>query len=102
MMNSLTLDKAMELYEILGAHVPEVEDENSNALEFIGKIVSNAGSSSSPQDYIDAIILMSGLSLDVIKEMDSGERLELFITGVAENKVIQLKSFCDTMGFNHG
>jgi len=38
-MNTLTLDKAAELYEVLGSYIPEVED-SIDAIKFIGKIVN--------------------------------------------------------------
>jgi len=91
----------MELYRIIGKHLPET-DENDSGIDFIGKIVENARQSSTPQDYIDAIILLSGESLLSISKMSSDQRLEIFISGLVDNKILQLKAFCNTMGFNHG
>jgi hypothetical protein len=51
-MEALTLDKAIELYEILGAHIPDVESEDIDATEFIGKIVHNIRESEQHKDYV--------------------------------------------------
>jgi hypothetical protein len=100
-MNSLTLDKAMELYEILGAHVPEVEDENSNALEFIGKIVKSIKESEEHQRYVDAVMLMADIEWEELKELDSTSVLELFIDGLSINRIVSLKMFCEEIGFGY-
>jgi hypothetical protein len=100
MMESLTLSKAMELYEILGPHIPEV-DEDEDPLEFIGKIITHINSSNQHEDYTLSVELMSEKSWEEIKKFTSSEVLELFIDGLIANKIIQLKSFCDTVGFSH-
>lgn len=97
-MESLTLDKALELYEILGAHIPNVDDEDIGALEFIGKIVGNIKESGKHQNYVDAVMLMSGKEWEEIKEATSDQILEMFADGLFINKIVSLKVFCDQMG----
>jgi hypothetical protein len=99
-MESLTLSKAMELYEILGPHIPEV-DEDEDLLEFVGKIIEHINSSNQHEDYTLSVELMSEKSWKEIKNLTSEEVLRLFIEGLIANKIIQLKSFCDTVGFSH-
>jgi hypothetical protein len=101
MMNSLTLDKAMELYEILGAHIPEVEDENVDALEFIGKIIKRINDSNNHKDYTLSVEVMSGKSWEEIKQLNSDEVLDLFIDGLVNNKIISLKIFCESVGLDY-
>jgi hypothetical protein len=98
-MNSLTLDKAMELYEILGAHVPEVEDDTL-AWDFIGKIIDNV-SDSDPVAYTKAIEIMTDKTLQELQELGSENRLELFSMGLSHNRILDLKSFCDMLGFSY-
>ena len=100
MMEALTLDKAMELYELLGAHIPEV-DATDDPLEFIGKITSSIVASEQHKDYTDAIMLMSGKEWEGVKIMTSDEVLELFIDGLLTNKIVSLKLFCNKMGFSY-
>ena len=99
-MKPLTLDKAVELYKILGDHVPEIS-EDETALQFIGKIVNNIRQSKQHENYIDAVMLMSDKEWSEIKQMESESVLDLFIAGLTENKIVQLKSFFDAVGFNH-
>ena len=101
-MESLTLDKALELYEILGAHIPDVKNENINALEFIGKIVRNIRESEKHQNYVDAVMLMSGKEWKELKIFESDEVLSLFIEGLSVNRIVDLKVFCKEIGFNYG
>jgi hypothetical protein len=49
-----------------------------------------------------AVILMSGQSWEEIKILTSEEVLELFVEGLATNRIVQLKYFCDEVGFKHG
>jgi hypothetical protein len=99
-MESLTLSKAMELYEILGPHIPEV-DKDEDPLEFIGKIVRSIRESDEHERYVDAVMLMSGVEWEELKQLDSNEVLELFVNGLSKNKIVSLKSFCDSVGFSH-
>ena len=100
-MNALTLDKAMELHEILGAHIPET-DEDITAWDFIGKIVRDINSSGDHRAYTLAIELMSDKTLQDLQEMDSAERLKLFTEGLIQNRILKLKFFCKQVGFKHG
>ena len=101
MSNPLTLDKALQLYDILGKHLPEIDDD-IDALEFIGTIVKGIRESGQHKDYTDSVMLMSNKSWEEIKEMQFDDVLELFIDGMATNKIIELKSFCETMGYSYG
>ena len=100
-MEALTFSKAMELYELLGAHIPEMEDKRVDELEFIGKIVHNIRESEQHKDYTDAIMLMSEKEWKEVKIMTSDEVLELFIEGLSTNKIVNLKIFCDRIGFSY-
>lgn len=99
MMESLTLDKATELYELLGNHVPEVRGDNIDALEFIGRIVKNINASGHHEAYTLSIELMSGITLQELQEMPPEYRLELFTSGLVRNRILKLVSFYNKMGF---
>jgi len=98
-MNPLTLDKAFHLYDLIGKYLPEA-NEDADALEFIGTIVNNIKVSKNHRSYVDAVMLMSGKSWEEIKEMQYDEVLGLFISGLSTNKIIELKSFCELIGYN--
>jgi len=100
-MNPLTLDKAFQLYDIIGKYLPEINEED-DALEFIGTILDNLDESNQRQNYVDAIMLMFDVTLDELQEMPSEERINLFISGLSENKIIELKSFCNLVGYSYG
>jgi hypothetical protein len=100
-MEALTFSKAMELYEIIGEYVPDVEDKNTDALEFIGKIVKNIRESEQHKDYVDAVMLMSEKEWEELKTLSSDEVLSLFIEGLTTNRITSLKIFCNEMGFSH-
>jgi len=100
-MKPLTIDKALELNELLKDHIPPVDDDH-DALHFVGKIMDSINLSKRHDDYIDAVVLMSGQDWEEIKFLDSEKILELFIDGLSINRVVSLKSFCDVMGINNG
>jgi len=99
-METLTLRKALELYDILGKYIPEA-NENEDMIEFIGKITHNIRASENHKDYINSIILMSKKEWKTIKELNSEEVLELFVEGLSVNKISSLKIFCDKIGFRN-
>ena len=101
-MNPLTLDKALQLYDIIGKYLPEIEGDDIDALKFVGTITKNIKESNHHRDYTDAVMLMSEKTWEEIKEMQSDEVLELFVDGLATNKIIELKSFCNAMRYSHG
>ena len=98
-MEALTLIKAMELYELLGNHIPEVDESNIDALGFIGRIVDNINTSGHHEAYTLSIELMSGKTLQDLQEMIPEEILSLFTEGLMQNKILDLKSFCSKAGF---
>jgi hypothetical protein len=100
-MEALTFNKALELYELLGKHIIDIS-EVDDPLKFIGNITSSITQSEQHKDYTDAVILMSGKSWEEIKQLEPEEVLTLFIDGLSINKIATLKSFCDSIGFNHG
>ena len=101
-MESLTLDNALKLYEILGAHIPETKDKDITAWDFIGRIVKDINSSEDHAAYTLSIELMSGKTLQDLQEMSSESRLELFTECLIQNKILVLVSFCKNIGFNYG
>jgi hypothetical protein len=49
--------------------------------------------------YTVALELMSGNTLYELKEMSSEERINLFTGGLIQNKILDLKYFCEQVGF---
>lgn len=101
MVETLTLEKALELYDILGKYIPDPED-NVDVLEFIGKIISNMNSSGDNLAYSLSLELMSGKTLQELDELGSDGRLALFTECLSNNQVLSLKSFCKNIGYSNG
>lgn len=99
-MEALTFSKVMELYELLGAHIPDIS-EDDDPLEFVGKIISNIAESGQHEDYTNAVVLMSDKLWEEIKQLESEEVLDLFLDGLIVNKIAKLKVFCDSIGFSY-
>lgn len=98
-MKPLNLPEALELYEILGKHLPEEVDDE--ILDFVGKIVSSVNKTGQG-DYVDSIVLMTKQDVEELDEQHIEEVLGLFIMGLTENKVLQLQTFCSSIGLNYG
>ena len=99
-MEALTFNKAMELYELLGSHIPDI-NETDDPLEFVGKITINITKSGQHEDYTNAVMLMSEKPWEEIKQLESEEVLDLFLDGLIINKIAKLKVFCGTIGFSY-
>jgi hypothetical protein len=98
-MKPLNLPEALELYEIIGKHIPEEIDEE--ILSFVGKIVSSANKMGQG-DYASSVILMTKQSAEELNEQPIEEILGTFMIGLTENKILQLQTFCNSIGLNYG
>lgn len=96
----LNLEKAIQLYEIIGRFIPEVENRNYDILDFAGKIVNNIIDSQQHRVYLEAISLMTGYSVEeLIANNEPKDLLLLFINGIAENNLIKLKFIMESLGY---
>jgi hypothetical protein len=95
----LTLDKAVQLYELLGSHIPEY-NEGDETIDFIEKMVHSIRTNGTGTEYIEAVELMSGMPLETLSQFAPIEILDLFTESIAENQIISLKGFLDKVGYN--
>ena len=93
----LPINKALELYDILGKYIPEPED-GEQTIDFIGKIIDNIAKDESGA-YADAIMLMTGHTLKELEEFSSEYLLELFAVGLSVNDISGLKKFCKDINY---
>ena len=98
-MTSLNLEKALELYSIIGKHLPENVDENLDVLDFIGTIVNNIKESGNHRDYLDSVLILTEQDEQDILQLESIEVLNMFTQGLMDNRIISLKKFCESI--NH-
>ena len=88
----LNLEKALQLYDLLGEYLPEDADE-SQFIDFVGKIMHNIREDESSV-FVDALVLMTGNTEDEILDFPPEHGLQLFVTGLVINDVIRLREFC--------
>jgi len=98
-MTSLNLEKALELYSIIGKHLPENVDGNLDVLDFIGTIVNNIKESGNHRDYLDSVLILTEQDEQDILQLESIEVLNMFTQGLMDNQIISLKKFCESI--NH-
>lgn len=98
-MKPLTLDKAMQLYDLIGEYIPNITSENEDSLHFIGTIINNIKDSGNHQAYIDAVSLMSNTSVEELLKTDYKNVLNLFMEGLVENQILSLQAFCRGIGY---
>lgn len=97
-MKPLSINKALQLYKILAPHFPEEIDDSFN---FVGKIIDNIKNSGNHRKYIEAIALMADMDFEEVLQYDpKTEAIEMFAEGLAINKIMQLKLFCEKVGIN--
>jgi hypothetical protein len=88
------------LYRLVGEYLPDMPDEDSDILEFIGKVVDNMIKAGQLTNYADAILLTSGKTIEDIKDLEPPEIIKLFVTGLSENNIFAFKEFLDEVNFN--
>ena len=95
----LPLRKALQLYDLIGSHIPE-HVEGEHIIDFVGKIVNSIAEEKSTA-YIDALILMTGDSLNVLQGFSSVTLLEMFTVGLTVNDIIGLNKFCKEINYGN-
>jgi hypothetical protein len=98
-MNIPDLNKATQLYEILGKYVPVIPNENY--LDYINAIFENIKEDGNYRAYFDAIQLMTGKDYDELTRQEPIDVLEIFIQSLIEWKIIELIAFYRNVGYGN-
>ena len=93
----LPINKALQLYDILGEFLPDAIDDGQ-IVDFVGKIVDNIASKQSGA-YADAIMLMTNYDLEKLQGFSTSELLEMFTAGLIVNNIMELKKFCKEINY---
>ena len=97
-MNPLNLEKALQLYTIIGKHLPENVDKDMKVLDFVGIILDSIIKKNEHSALVQSTALMSGIYIDNIRALESNDIIELFSEGLIINNVLDLKKFCKSLG----
>lgn len=95
----LNLKDALLLYDLIGKHVPKNIDENTDVLNFVGKIINSIIDTNEHKRYIEAIILTSGKSQNEILSLEINDAVILFSEGLIANHIVLLCKFCEDLGY---
>ena len=98
-MEPLNLTNALKLYDVLHEYLPEYK-EDEDVLEFVGKIVKNIRNSNKHRDYLEAVSIMTNVSIETLIEYEPNEVLEEFTRGLILNDVVSLKEFAKRVGYS--
>ncbi|MBU2051389.1 MAG: hypothetical protein KKH61_20770 [Gammaproteobacteria bacterium] len=96
----LNLTDALKLYDILKDHLP-VDATNLTAFHYAGKILDSIITKETHEDYLDAVALMNKCEIDDLIQNDVSEVFAAFIDGLIENEILEIKNFCEKVGY-HG
>jgi hypothetical protein len=95
---ALNLEKALELYDLLGKYIPDAT--NIDMLAFIGKMIDSIIDDDG-DIYFRAIQLMTGLKEKDVLKMDAEELFIAFSDYILANKILELQQFCVRIGYNN-
>lgn len=90
----LPIIEALKLYDILGKYIPSDMDHDETVIEFAGRIIDNVVEDRSTA-IIDALVLMTKMSVSELGGFSSDYQLKLFADGLIINDVVSLKRFCE-------
>ena len=96
----LNFDEALRLYDMLSDYLPDNVDLQKPVIEIVGTIVEEITEDHSSA-YIDAIMLLTGHSLEAIAEFPVHYLLEQFVHGLMVNKIFELQLFCKEIGYGN-
>lgn len=96
-MNTLNLNDASRLYEMIGKYIPEVPDDD--ILDYVYKILDNIKNGDNPDVYFNALELMTGKGYDELSQSQPVPILELFMKSLMEWHIIELVAFFRNIGY---
>lgn len=83
---------------MIGKYLPDHLPDNDNIVEYVYEIIENMGDNKPL--FIDAIMLLSGKTLEELDRLDTIQRIEIFVHGFADNQVLAFKEFVESIGLN--
>ena len=93
------LSNAVRLYEVLGAYIPAVPNEEY--LDYINEIFENIKKSGNYNAYFEAIQLMTGATYNSLTSLEPQEVLELFINSLIEWHIVELSAIFGNIGYKN-
>ena len=94
-MQALCISDALDLYMVLKPHLPEKPDESG--IRYVKDIVDSMAEKN-PQDYLDSILLMTGMTEDELeKGYSTIEIRDMFVDGLVTNQIASLADFGRTL-----
>ena len=96
----LNTKQALKLYGMLRPHVKIEGLKERKLLPIAKEIIDSIVEKGVHQVYVDMVVLMSGLTINDLKEMKAPEVLDIFARGLVANDFIGLILFGDRMGLN--
>ena len=94
----LSIKDMFRLWRLVGDHLPDEVGED--IVDFVGTIVDSMINKNQLTNYADAIMLVSGKSLDELVTIPPQDKIELFAKGLADNNIMLFKDVIKRTGFN--
>ena len=94
----LSIKDMFRLWRLVGDHLPD--EVGDDIVDFVGTIVDSMIKKGQLNNYSYAIELMHNKSVEELKGISPQEGIELFASGLADNKIIAFQSFLKRMEFN--
>lgn len=94
----MNLREAVQLYEALKPHLPS---EELDTLNYVHQTIQSINASGQHWDYVKAVHIMTGYSLEDMKRVDPEDVLQLFAEGLGRNKIVSLVEFCKRVNYGN-
>ena len=94
MTKQINLNEALKLYGLLRPYFPVVSGDVQDVFEFSKQILENIRSSGNLWVYVEAVMLLTGFSLDELKISDEIDVFHAFATSLLANQIFELLHFC--------
>ncbi len=91
-MKKINLHEALELYNILEDHLPNI-NEKIDFLSFVEAIIDSTVEKEKQEDYLKAAAILTGLDINELLQHTPKDVFDLFIEGLVENNFLDLMAF---------
>lgn len=93
----LSLPEALHLHRVIAPYLPE-QTPDTLTLDYMRDVV-DAMRLRAPEAYIRCIEIMMGKPFEEVLEMPSYDLLDIFTGGLQVNRILELKQFCEELGY---
>jgi len=89
----LSIEKIGKVYTMLEKHLPDWTPDGETIVQYVDELLDNMIKAGESARFIDVILIMHDMTLEELKDKKQIDIIKLFVSGFADNMVLDFKDF---------